>query len=568
MSVPTLIGRYRVGPRLGAGGYAVVWLAHDESLDTTIAIKVLAENWVDRAELRERFLAEARMLRRAASSRIVQVFDIGELPDGRPYFVMEHADRGTLSDRIYRGRLPLVEALRVTAEVARGAAELHRLDIVHRDLKPSNVLIGSAPDGGDRLLIADLGIAKNLAQGTALTLSVGSSGYMAPEQSTDARVDARADVYSLGVLGFHLVTGLQPGKWGPVLPPEGSDPGFPEPVRQLLTQAVALERDQRWPDAATLAERLDQLADEFEFGVQGDVTHPPMRPDPGAVGSEPQVESSLRSPSGPDSGSGLDVGSGLDSDSGSAPGSGHRPRPGRRSRSKLDAGSGRRAGSGMHAGAPAPPCQPPRGFSSRIRDRRVMLAVGLVLVALVWIEFRIILNSSEAESQTTTPAAKASPAAGSVSPLADGDHHGLLVASPKGKITFNLVNLLVGDEALTKCQQDFGPVPAKAVCRAYYFPRTETSPRTLRVDKDAAVAYVVNVDQNGVLFNEVFGTDVAKTALLSKKYQQGRLFAFRTKHGVFLGGSQEPLGCKDIDGITIDGRTEWMSRCVKQLGIR
>ncbi len=127
-----MIGRYRIGPRLGAGGYAVVWLARDESLDTTIAIKVMAENWAGHSDLRDRFLAEARMLRRAASTRIVQVFDIGELPDGRPYFVMEHADRGTLGDRIARQRLTPVQALRVTAEVARGAAELHRLGIVHR----------------------------------------------------------------------------------------------------------------------------------------------------------------------------------------------------------------------------------------------------------------------------------------------------------------------------------------------------------------------------------------------------------------------------------------------------
>jgi serine/threonine protein kinase len=77
MSVPDVIGRYRVDSRLGAGAFAVVWLAHDELLDTAIAIKVMAENWIDRVDLRDRFLAEARMLRRAASDRIVQVFDIG-----------------------------------------------------------------------------------------------------------------------------------------------------------------------------------------------------------------------------------------------------------------------------------------------------------------------------------------------------------------------------------------------------------------------------------------------------------------------------------------------------------
>ncbi len=260
MSVPEVIGRYRLGPRLGSGGFAVVWLAHDESLDTDIAIKVMADNWADRMDLRERFLMEARMLRRAASNRIVQVFDIGELPDGRPYFVMEYADRGTLADRVRTEPLPLVEALRVTAEVARGASELHRAGIVHRDLKPSNVLIKATQGGPERLLIADLGVAKNLAQASGLTMSVGSAGYMAPEQSgPNSGVDVRADVYSLAAIAYRLITGEVPGL-----------PGFvqwevpvPLPVRKVLQRALEVEPGRRWPDAVTFAVQLDQLADRF-----------------------------------------------------------------------------------------------------------------------------------------------------------------------------------------------------------------------------------------------------------------------------------------------------------------
>ena len=271
MLLPDLIGRYRLGRRLGSGGFAVVWLAHDESLDTDIAIKVMADNWIDRMDLRERFLMEARMLRRAASNRIVQVFDIGELPDGRPYFVMEYADRGTLADRVKTEPLPLVVALRVTAEVARGAAELHRAGIVHRDLKPSNVLIRSTPDGPERLLIADLGVAKNLAQASGMTMSVGSAGYMAPEQSgPNAGVDVRADVYSLGAIAYRLVTGEVPGLPGFV---QWDLPGapVPVPVRRLLQRAMEVDRERRWPEADSLAVQLDQLADQFS----GPQTPPP-----------------------------------------------------------------------------------------------------------------------------------------------------------------------------------------------------------------------------------------------------------------------------------------------------
>src|SRR5690242_16943209 len=113
MPVPDLIGRYRLRSRLGSGGFSVVWLADDELLDLQVAIKVLAENWADRMDVRERFLGEARMLRKASSARAVQVFDVGELPDGRPYLVMEFADRGTLSERVAEtGPMPLVDGLR------------------------------------------------------------------------------------------------------------------------------------------------------------------------------------------------------------------------------------------------------------------------------------------------------------------------------------------------------------------------------------------------------------------------------------------------------------------------
>lgn len=104
------IGRYRLDRRLGSGGFGVVWLAHDDVLEAAVAVKVLSENWVDHLDIRERFLSEARLLRRANSNRVVQVYDIGELPDGRPYFVMEYADGGTLAERVAAGPLPVAEA--------------------------------------------------------------------------------------------------------------------------------------------------------------------------------------------------------------------------------------------------------------------------------------------------------------------------------------------------------------------------------------------------------------------------------------------------------------------------
>jgi hypothetical protein len=261
------IGRYRLERRLGAGGFGVVWLARDDVLDAAVAVKVLTENWVDRLDVRERFLTEARLLRKADSSRVVQVYDIGELPDGRPYFVMEYADGGTLAERIEAGPLPVAEALRLTALAARGAAALHAAGIVHRDIKPSNVLLRTTPGGADRVLLADLGLAKSLAQASGLTLAAGSAGYTPPEQvRPGSGIDARADVYSLGALGHHLVTGSVPGPPGKVERPDRLRTGLGPDVGRALLRAMEPDRERRWPSAAVFAAELERLAGEVAAG--------------------------------------------------------------------------------------------------------------------------------------------------------------------------------------------------------------------------------------------------------------------------------------------------------------
>jgi hypothetical protein len=255
------IGRYRIERPLGTGAFGTVWLAHDETLQAPVAVKVLADNWSHRLDIRERFLSEARLLRRAASRRVVQVHDIGELPDGRPYFVMEYADGGTLAELLDDGPLPVPEALRLTALAARGAAALHGAGIVHRDIKPSNLLLRTGPDGTREVLIADLGLAKTLAQASGLTLAAGSAGYRPPEQAEPGwGIDERADVYSLGAVGYHLVTGAVPGAPGKVVRPDRLRPDLDPGVRRALMRALRPDRERRWPDARAFAAELDRLA--------------------------------------------------------------------------------------------------------------------------------------------------------------------------------------------------------------------------------------------------------------------------------------------------------------------
>ncbi|MEU1010009.1 serine/threonine-protein kinase [Streptomyces sp. NPDC005890] len=255
------IGRHRLERPLGSGAFATVWLAHDPELQAPVAVKVLAENWAHRLDIRERFLSEARLLRRAGSGRVVQVYDIGELPDGRPYFVMEYAGGGTLADLLADGPLPVREALALTAEAARGAAALHEAGIVHRDIKPTNVLLHTAPDGTRRVLLADLGLAKSLAQASVLTLAAGSAGYRPPEQAEPgAGIDERADVYSLGAVGYELLTGTVPGPPGQVIPPRRLRPELDADVERALLRALEPDRARRWPGALVFAAELDRLA--------------------------------------------------------------------------------------------------------------------------------------------------------------------------------------------------------------------------------------------------------------------------------------------------------------------
>lgn len=205
MPVPSVIGRYRVRKRLGSGAFATVWLAEDEALDSLVAVKVLAENWADHADVRSRFTQEAQIMRRADSDRVIRVFDVGELPDGRPYLVMTYAPGGTLADQ---KRRPVTEAIEKAEDIATGIAALHAAGVIHRDLKPSNILL----DADGRPLIADLGLAKAIAHASGFTVVAGSPGFMAPEQAVlGGGIDVRADVYAIGALLSFMLTGEPPG---------------------------------------------------------------------------------------------------------------------------------------------------------------------------------------------------------------------------------------------------------------------------------------------------------------------------------------------------------------------
>ena len=257
MAVPERIGRHRVVRLLGSGAFAVVWLAHDELLDLPVAVKVLADNWAHRADVRERFLEEARVLRHTDSDHVVRVHDLGELPDGRPYFVMTYADGGSLADLLSDGPLPVERAAHYALGVARGLEALHRAGVIHRDVTPANVLLATGADGSERVLIADLGLAKALAQASGFTLASGTTGYASPEQlRPGGGLDVRADVYGLGALSYALLTGSPPGVGRRLAPPSQLNPQVPRSVDAVVLRALSLERDRRPGSIAQFADEL------------------------------------------------------------------------------------------------------------------------------------------------------------------------------------------------------------------------------------------------------------------------------------------------------------------------
>src|SRR5699024_1993713 len=224
----TRLAHYQVGEAIGAGSFATVHRAVDERLNDTVAIKILAENHSLNPEIRERFISEGRSLRRVGGGHVITVYDVGESERFQPYLVLELADRGTLRDRVehlWRSgwRATADDALVFARQLAVAVATVHQSGLVHRDLSPGNLLLthrspasakGStgAPDSAlipadERLVLADLGMCKDLALNSGMTVSGGTEGFRPPEQSGPGIVDTRADIWAMSALFDWLVRG-------------------------------------------------------------------------------------------------------------------------------------------------------------------------------------------------------------------------------------------------------------------------------------------------------------------------------------------------------------------------
>jgi serine/threonine protein kinase/maltose-binding protein MalE len=302
-----MIGRYEVIAVQGQGGMATVFRALDTRLEREVAIKLIRTEMFPPAILKEvlaRFEREAKALARLDHPNILRVFDFGE-HDGVPYLVMAFVSGGSLRE-LLRGsgqsgrRMPYREAAALLAPVARALHYAHTRNIVHRDVKPANILLN---DRGEPLL-SDFGIAKILDAGggglTGTGLAIGTPEYMAPEQSAGDEVDARVDIYALGVVFFEMISGRRPFegttpidvlvkiRTAPLPSIHQFLPDAPEAVELILSRSLARETAYRYANMALFAADLDALA----YGAStppaaqpaapqaGPLTPPPATPPP------------------------------------------------------------------------------------------------------------------------------------------------------------------------------------------------------------------------------------------------------------------------------------------------
>jgi len=287
------ISHYRILKKIGQGGMGEVFLAYDSSLDRNVAAKFLPEDVKHDPAARLRFLREARSAAALDHSYICSIHEVGEA-EGKSFIIMEFVDGQTLKDRLATGPVQLKEAMEWAREIAEALAVAHEKGIIHRDLKPSNIML---PRAG-HVKVMDFGLAKQLfadsqigSQETTLTgltkegTTVGTLPYMSPEQVHGSPVDHRSDLFSLGIVIYEMLTGVNPFRKASgldtansitretVAPVSDHRDGVPQQLVATINKLLAKKPDERYQQAREVATAL-QTAIEEAFGQQIIITRP------------------------------------------------------------------------------------------------------------------------------------------------------------------------------------------------------------------------------------------------------------------------------------------------------
>ncbi|MCU0692860.1 MAG: serine/threonine protein kinase [Polyangiaceae bacterium] len=267
LTADCMIGdRYRLVRLIGGGGMGEVWEAHDQALDRTVAIKVPLQGLDSGRPVLQRFIQESKLLGRTKHPGIVEAFDFGYLPDGRPFAVFEHLIGEPLDSHLSRlGRLSAAEAVFIVDQVCAALAHVHAQGVIHRDLKPSNVFLHCPGRGSTQVKLLDFGIGKSI-WGTDASLSltgcgqvVGTPSYMSYEQARgDGDIDARTDIWNVGILLYEMLTGVRAFERADVFatlasvvsetlpPPQQWGVEVPQKLADVVFRCLRWERDERF----------------------------------------------------------------------------------------------------------------------------------------------------------------------------------------------------------------------------------------------------------------------------------------------------------------------------------
>jgi dienelactone hydrolase/tRNA A-37 threonylcarbamoyl transferase component Bud32 len=262
--IGTTVSHYRIISHIGAGGMGTVYLAEDTNLKRRVALKFLSPETANHPDAAARLLREARAASTLDHPHIATVYEIGDLA-GQPFIAMAHYEGETLAARLARGPLPMAEVARLVAQVADALAAAHGHGIVHRDLKPSNLMLTTT----GQVKVLDFGLAKIEMGETATQLTragstVGTAGYMSPEQAAGAEVNARSDLWSLGVVAYEMLAGrvpfpgtntlaiIQAVLTASIAPIKTFRPDIAPELEEVVSRTLVRDRDRRTITAANV----------------------------------------------------------------------------------------------------------------------------------------------------------------------------------------------------------------------------------------------------------------------------------------------------------------------------